>query len=640
MKKTAKLLLSSVLAIVLCASLVGGATFALFTSESTTDIAITSGKVAVSASVDSESLALYSYESDGSDYVSTPQEGSRFAMGGTAAFSDDGTSLTLDKIVPGDKAEFTLNIVNTSNVNVKYKYTVTVGGDQALFDALRVSLGDEEFVTVAFDPSTRTTAWREWTVGSESQLTVAISIELPYDFDDDGGEGTIQDSSCTLSFTVSAVQGNAKTVDAQIDAPTVASAKELTGFAQSVNSGNDYAGRTITLAGDIDLSDVAWQSIGSEAAPFKGTFDGNGFTISNITISTAGASYSGLFGYISHGTVENLTLKTVKLSASATQVGALAGHIDSSTVRGVTVDGFDGSSASHNSGGLVGEAFTGTIADCKVINSTLGRSTARRAIRVGGIAGWGYANISGCTVADCIIAGSFKVGGVIGQYDEGAREMKNIVVRNTVFYIPETTLLSANSFGCVVGFSNYTYENGTKLFENITVDNCTVDSQFSAARYCLSVGGIVGLVSTDNGATCTLSFKNVHVNDLSLVSDGDVKHFGGIVGSRYTNSGGSGTFVFNMEDCSVSIKQIVTGRVHTSHTDVLYSGAFVGGFPVKIDLEMPGVPLIESPASLQFNFVGDNSFVNNSGVELGALYTDDSTFYAEYTVNGELPQER
>ena len=58
MKK--KALLSSVLVIALCLCLIAGSTFALFTSQSKVNIAVTSGKVDVVASV--EAFKLYSVE--------------------------------------------------------------------------------------------------------------------------------------------------------------------------------------------------------------------------------------------------------------------------------------------------------------------------------------------------------------------------------------------------------------------------------------------------------------------------------------------------------------------------------------------------------------------------------------------------
>lgn len=67
-------LLSSFLMIALCLSAIVGSTFALFTSESTTNIAVTSGKVEVEASV--QDVVLYS--------MGEQQSGS-FENGGTVS---------------------------------------------------------------------------------------------------------------------------------------------------------------------------------------------------------------------------------------------------------------------------------------------------------------------------------------------------------------------------------------------------------------------------------------------------------------------------------------------------------------------------------------------------------------------------
>ena len=58
MTKTVKrnVVVSAILAIMLCVSLIAGATFALFTSESKGNIAVTSGKVSVLASIDETSV--------------------------------------------------------------------------------------------------------------------------------------------------------------------------------------------------------------------------------------------------------------------------------------------------------------------------------------------------------------------------------------------------------------------------------------------------------------------------------------------------------------------------------------------------------------------------------------------------------
>lgn len=101
------------------------------------------------------------------------------------------------------------------------------------------------------------------------------------------------------------------------------SVEQLWQFAESVNGGESYYGCTVTLKVDIDLENAAWTPIGAaKATPFKGTFDGNGKTISNLNVTADVAA--GLFGYVV-GTVENLTVVGAKVN-STHYAGVIAAH--------------------------------------------------------------------------------------------------------------------------------------------------------------------------------------------------------------------------------------------------------------------------------------------------------------------------
>lgn len=110
-------------------------------------------------------------------------------------------------------------------------------------------------------------------------------------------------------------------------------AAQLEDFAYSVNSGENFAGKTITLGADIDLSNVTHLPIGDEDNNFFGTFDGNGHT---ITLGSVSASFqSGLFGCVGEGAVvKNLNVKGSLKFAMAGQksnfyyLGSIAGYVD------------------------------------------------------------------------------------------------------------------------------------------------------------------------------------------------------------------------------------------------------------------------------------------------------------------------
>ena len=87
---------------------------------------------------------------------------------------------------------------------------------------------------------------------------------------------------------------------------TISTPEQLTGFAELVNGGNNFEGKTVKLGANIMLNDTAnwknwassppaneWMPIGREkssllgilivAGPFNGIFDGNGFTRAEFT---------------------------------------------------------------------------------------------------------------------------------------------------------------------------------------------------------------------------------------------------------------------------------------------------------------------------------------------------------------------
>ena len=102
----------------------------------------------------------------------------------------------------------------------------------------------------------------------------------------------------------------------------VASSADMVKLGEWIKSGSDLEGITITLADDVDLSDCTdWQPIGfiksavasdsdSDNMPFKGTFNGNGKTISYKITKREDGLDSQVFGlfFDNYGTIENLVV--------------------------------------------------------------------------------------------------------------------------------------------------------------------------------------------------------------------------------------------------------------------------------------------------------------------------------------------
>lgn len=201
---------------------------------------------------------------------------------------------------------------------------------------------------------------------------------------------------------------------------------------------NDYktGNCTFVLANDIDLSTVDnWTPIGDGYA-FGGTFDGNGYTISNLKINTTN-NPTGLFGWTT-GTIKNLGVENVNITG-ASDVGGLIGkaagtvsncYTTGSVIMASYTTDSGGTAVVSDAGGLVGTNF-GKIIDCyseanvtgdgNIVGGLVGYSSGDGIIRcyaAGNVSGKGYvgglAGRAYCTVED-----SYSMGTVYGDFYEG-----------------------------------------------------------------------------------------------------------------------------------------------------------------------------------------------------------------------------
>ena len=185
MKK--KLLLSSILSIVMCFSLICGATFALFTSEDKVNIAVTSGTVSVVAEIE-DNVELYTFD--------VLQQNGKWATGGDAVVTDG--NLTLNRIMPGDKAIANIKITNNSNVDIQYAMGFKVNGVLAKY--LEVSTISNDVYTPVYEQS------RWFMLEANGTIdTIKVAVELPEEVEEDEAMG----ASANIEFFISAVQGNA-----------------------------------------------------------------------------------------------------------------------------------------------------------------------------------------------------------------------------------------------------------------------------------------------------------------------------------------------------------------------------------------------------------------------------------------------
>ena len=121
------------------------------------------------------------------------------------------------------------------------------------------------------------------------------------------------------------------------------------------------SGKDVKLSGNIDLGGSDWTPVGTESAPYTGTVDGNGYKITNLTIS--GTDNAALFAYTGENvTIKNITLENVNINSNKYAAGVVCNAGNNLKIENVQVSGTI--QASSYASGIVFEASNIEIKNC------------------------------------------------------------------------------------------------------------------------------------------------------------------------------------------------------------------------------------------------------------------------------------
>ncbi len=206
---------------------------------------------------------------------------------------------------------------------------------------------------------------------------------------------------------------NANTVwyNAQDNQFTITTPAQLAGLSVLVAAGNDFAGKTISVVNDLDLSAHLWTPIGVNFnIPFSGIFDGNDHSISGLFAVKPNDLFVGLFGLCKNSTLSNVRLLSPYIRGRGDS-GSLVGSFGTnSTMSDCHATGVDMLCTTSNVGGLVGDLIS---------NSSMIRCSSEGSVsgvnQVGGLVGSPY---SLTTISESWSAGtvsaSYLAGGLVG----------------------------------------------------------------------------------------------------------------------------------------------------------------------------------------------------------------------------------
>ena len=222
---------------------------------------------------------------------------------------------------------------------------------------------------------------------------------------------TLGDGICSVCGTMMDEDYMTANADGIFEIGTPAQLKWFAVYVNQVNPAVDAI-----LTANIDLSSVEWTPIG-KGVYYGGTFDGQGFTVSNLTYVGSG-DCNGLFGGVKDATVKNFSING-SLVCAGSWTGAI-GRAENATISNVhsalTIE-TPTPGVFHHAGGVVGGSYNPTTVDRCSFSGTL-TVNAESYDCFGGIMGY---TTEYCTVKNCINYGTISfakdncyAGGIIG----------------------------------------------------------------------------------------------------------------------------------------------------------------------------------------------------------------------------------
>lgn len=269
------------------------------------------------------------------------------------------------------------------------------------------------------------------------------------------------------------------------------------------------------LVADLDLTGIEWKPLGDYDLPFMGIFDGNGYTISNMTITEDNQIFVGLFGNVTGdildlqltnvsidcdtdfltyvgglvgfttGNVTNVSVSgdiTVLNSVSNTYMGLLVGYTQSPLEASTDAASFVSNTLENNDvegtltltseniafiGGLAGKTFNTMVKD-NYANTDIQLTTANFQSYLGGFIGHNY-------------------GGILEGHDAEVEDVNIYIENNVAISDIQITVDEKNiSFGGFIGYNNFGYLRNNYAKSQSSVTATTSDTQI------FSIGAFLG----------------------------------------------------------------------------------------------------------------------------------------------------
>lgn len=273
--------------------------------------------------------------------------------------------------------------------------------------------------------------------------------------------------------------------DEALDSFDISDAESFAGISALVQDGNNFESKTINITADIDLGEHLWLPIGTNInSAFKGSVEGNEYTISNLFVNRPNNDFSGLFGAVLSTEIKNLNVDHAIVHGRGTVAVLTANLSTNSLVENCHVTNGKVYSEAGWNGGIAGGIAGGLLS-----NSTIKKSSYSGEVhggdQIGGLVGtaWDTTLIEE-SFSEGLVSGDNVVGGLVGYCTWNFPPQ------------PNTTNVVRNSFSranvVATGIAAGGFYGSPEM--NAAIENCYSTGTVDAPNAEGSAGGFIGKV--------------------------------------------------------------------------------------------------------------------------------------------------
>jgi len=275
-------------------------------------------------------------------------------------------------------------------------------------------------------------------------------------------------------------------------------------------SGKDFAGKTVKLGADIDTAGATLTTL---ASSFAGNFDGQGFTISNATVTGAGVIAATLTVADADVTIGNVKFVGVTLTSTGS-AGLIAGDVAITGAATVTVSKVNIDSTTSVTGAGAAAGLLGSVS----------MKSGKNTLHITGIDT--EATITGTGATDAVHSPGGLIGYLLLDTAASATANQTILVENS--YVKGAVTSSANiSAAGLIGYKKQGNYQSHMEFNNVFVGvTVTTTARYKTTMFNAGQGG--NLTYTNFGYTVAMNWCYINANGYKLhgesVGGGEFNH--------------------------------------------------------------------------------------------------------------------